>query len=247
MLDLQRFDSRKLNIGCGFDVRPGYINIDLQEFHKPDIVASVMDLGIIPANFADELVASDLLEHIGRQKTLGVLSEWNRVIKVGGKLWLRTTYLPGLLQRMRHEWFGDLASHKALINDCFSTQAYEGDFHFTAFTEKLMRFFIWAAGFEMTNLGVQDEWLFVVEAVKVKDLSFEDHIENIKPDGDFLEVLYRDILFREADGDGIASKIKLLSSGISRLEIVRGFLGSSEREDMMIATAPPFPLIYDRA
>lgn len=244
-LDLDRFGTRKLNIGCGFDVRQGYINVDLQGFHKPDIVASVLDLNMISPNWAEELIASDLLEHIGRSKTLSALCEWNRVLIIGGRMWLRTTYLPGLLKRMSHPWFGDLKSHKALINDAFSTQAYEGDFHFTAFTEKLMRFYVWAAGFEMKSLTVQDEWLFVVEADKVLDYSFADLMNDDLPDQEFVSQLYHRLLYRDADQEGLCGKLDLIASGTSRLAIVRGFLASDEREEKMIERAPTFNLCYD--
>ncbi len=245
--DFDRFTSRKLNIGCGFDVRPGYVNVDLQAFHKPDIVASVLDLSMISPNWAEELVASDLLEHIGRNKTLSALCEWNRVLRTGGRMWLRTTYLPGLLKRMAHPWFGDLKSHKALINDAFSTQAYEGDFHFTAFTEKLMRFYVWAAGFEMKDLSVQDEWLFVVEADKVIDYSFADLMGERITDEDFISQLYQRLLFREPDQEGLNGKLGLISIGKSRLDILRGILGSEEREEKLIERAPSFGLLYDRS
>ena len=31
---------RRLNLGCGFDVRPGYLNVDLHAWHKPDLLAT---------------------------------------------------------------------------------------------------------------------------------------------------------------------------------------------------------------
>lgn len=244
---LDRFDSRKLNIGCGFDIREGFINVDLQDFHKPDIVASVLDLSVFPDCWAEQIVASDLLEHIGRKFTLAALSEWNRVLRVGGKLWLRTSYLPGLLQRMRHDTFGSLQSHKQLINDAYSTQSYEGDYHLTSFTEKLMRFYIWAAGFKMDELAVHDEWLFVVTATKVRDLSFCHASKVIESDAEFVRHLYLEILQREPDDVGLVGKLELIERGASRLDILRGIIGSSEREDLMFAQAPDFQLIYDQA
>ena len=160
-------------------------------------------------------------------------------------MWLRTTYLPGLLKRMSHSWFGDLKSHKALINDAFSTQAYEGDFHFTAFTEKLMRFYVWAAGFEIEKLTVQDEWLFVVEADKVVDYSFSDLMTGDVSDEAFVSQLYHRLLYRNADQEGLCGKLDMIAIGTSRLDILRGFLGSDEREEKLIERAPMFKLVYD--
>lgn len=245
--DLERFKSRKLNIGCGFDLRPGYINIDLQSFHRPDIVAGVLDLSVVPSNWAEEIIASDLLEHIGRRQTCHALLEWNRVLSPGGRLYVRTTYLPGLLKRITYDWFGSIETHKQLINDLFSTQAYEGDYHFTAFTEKLMRFYMWACGFEIGALDIQDNWLFVVHATKAVDYSYADLVATTASDRDFVLGLYREVLRREPDDEGLAGKLALLEAGESRLGILRGIVGSVEREDMMVASAPEFELTFDPA
>ena len=34
-------DLVRLNLGCGYDVRPGWLNIDLYQRHGPDVVAVV--------------------------------------------------------------------------------------------------------------------------------------------------------------------------------------------------------------
>ena len=243
---LEAFGTRKLNVGCGFDIKPDYINIDLQAFHKPDIVANITDLPMIPSNWAEEMLASDVLEHIGRRQTSTALLEWNRVLATNGTLRVRTMYLPGLLRWMTKDWFGDLRSHMGLINAAYSTQIYEGDYHTTAFTEKLMRFYIWACGFEMINLGLMDEWLFVVEARKVVDYSFEHLMAATVPDEVFVADLYRRVLFREPDADGFEGKMDLLRKNETRRTILRGFLGSDERLDVMIDRAPAFPLVYDK-
>ena len=243
-IDLAGFGTRKLNVGCGFDVRPGYVNIDLQAFHKPDIVADIVDIPMIPSNWAEELVASDVLEHIGRRQTSTALFEWNRVLRHEGVLRIRTMYLPGLLRWMTKDWFGDVRSHMGLINAAYSTQLYEGDYHTTSFTEKLMRFYVWACGFEMIDLSLQDEWLFVVEARKTTDYSFEDLIASA-PDEEFVGTLYRKLLMREPDDDGFEGKLRSLRGGDSRRTILRGFLGSDERLEAMIDRAPNFDLVFD--
>lgn len=39
---------RRLNVGCGFDIRPDYINVDMNDFHSPDVVADIVDLDGFP-------------------------------------------------------------------------------------------------------------------------------------------------------------------------------------------------------
>jgi len=55
---------RKLNLGCGFDLREGYVNVDFQDFHKPDVVADVRDHGHAPVWLVEEIIARDVLEHL---------------------------------------------------------------------------------------------------------------------------------------------------------------------------------------
>ncbi len=132
----------------------------------------------------------------------------------------------------------------ALINAAYSTQLYEGDYHTTSFTEKLMRFYVWACGFEMVDLSLQDEWLFVVEARKTTDYSFEDLIASAS-DEEFAVKLYYELLMRAPDEEGMQGKLRMLRSGESRRSILRGFLGSEERLEIMIDRAPKFDLVFD--
>ena len=238
---------RKLNVGCGFDKREGYVNVDLQPFHEPDLVADVLDLHMVPSNWAEELLAFDVIEHFKRLQTIEGLLEWNRVLKPGGVLRLSTTYLTGLMHRITYDWFGSIASHKELILNLFSSQAYDGDFHLTAFTEKLMRYYLWSGGYEIDTIRIKDNWLFDVIAVKAVDYSFADLME-IRADDVYVTELYRRILKREPDASGLSEKLAALTSGAqTRAATRKGFLHSSEREELMTARAPAFELLFDSA
>ena len=81
----------KLNLGCGFDKREGYINIDGIEDFSPD---EVWDLSAIPMPFVCEgevleIVAQDILEHFDPIKARDVLQYWVKLLKPGGVLRLQ--------------------------------------------------------------------------------------------------------------------------------------------------------------
>ncbi len=57
---------RRINIGCGYDVRPGWLNVDSVARHGPDLIADATDLSMLPNGHFDEVVANDVLEHIER-------------------------------------------------------------------------------------------------------------------------------------------------------------------------------------
>lgn len=89
---------KKLNLGCGFDKREGYLNIDLHQMHKPDIVADVLHLHHLPTAHYTEIVAQDLLEHLPRTATKRALLHWASLLQMGGTLHLRVPNILGVAQ-----------------------------------------------------------------------------------------------------------------------------------------------------
>jgi SAM-dependent methyltransferase len=92
--------ARKLNLGCGLDVRPasdGWVNMDALALH-PDIVRHDMihKPWPFPDDHFDAVLASNVLEHVpliyadhgGWQRDViyDVMEEIHRVLKPGGKL-----------------------------------------------------------------------------------------------------------------------------------------------------------------
>ncbi len=148
---------RKLNLGCGFDLREGYLNVDLQDFHRPDLVADVRDLSMLPSDSFDEVVAMDVLEHLPRSDTARALAEWNRVLRVGGLLRLETSDITACGRYLiEHD---TATEHDGLLARLFGTQGYTGDFHLAGFTDLSLAQVLHDAGFHRTVVGTKDGWL----------------------------------------------------------------------------------------
>ena len=72
-VDLRLFD--RINVGCGYDKRPGYLNIDVDPAARPNLLVVGDDTSAVPRDHFVEVFAKDVLEHIPRAKTMDALLE----------------------------------------------------------------------------------------------------------------------------------------------------------------------------
>ncbi len=204
--DPARFPKR-LNLGCGNDRRPGYLNVDLHGWQNPDLVADVRDLQMLPADYYEEIVAQDVLEHLPRTDTKRVLAHWNRLLAMGGKLVLRVPDPIGLASLLKRPDCQSIAKQEELIQCLFGTQAYSGDFHLTAFTRPILEHYLAVTGYAVVEIKAHDGWLYDVvarknaQAVASADDEFGDLV-TVARDEDFVRECYRRILQREPDEAG---------------------------------------------
>ncbi|WCB92237.1 hypothetical protein DSM104299_00927 [Baekduia alba] len=234
MFDPEQWPDR-LNLGCGWDHREGYLNVDLNDFHKPDLVADVTDLPMLPSGRYREIIAQDLLEHLPRTKTPAVLAEWNRLLAVGGTVSIRVPSLVDVVKLFSKPENQGSARQELLVQCVFGTQAYNGDFHYASFTEPLLTHYLEQEGFEVASLAIKDEWLFDVDAVKVRDSDYVEHwapYEELlasKDTLDFLTRAYHQLLGRDPDAEGITHFAAELESGrMGFREVIDALRGSPE-------------------
>ena len=154
----------RLNLGCGYDKREGYLNVDFMEFHEPDLVADVRRLSMLPSDRYVEIIAIDCLEHLPRPETDLSLQEWARLLAPAGVLRIRTSNVLGLARLLAASTSVD--THRVLIQSLFGTQAYPGDFHVTGFTEITLMDHLVRAGLTRIVLQGRDGWLFDAEGSK---------------------------------------------------------------------------------
>jgi SAM-dependent methyltransferase len=84
----------KINLGCGRDVKEGWINIDIEEGPRIDVVHDLNLVKIEPLPFpdssVDEIYASHVMEHI--PNLLDLSQELHRVAKPGARMIIRVPY-----------------------------------------------------------------------------------------------------------------------------------------------------------
>ena len=76
----------KLHLGCGTKKMQGYVNIDSVKGVDPDLVHDLTKPFPYKDQSVDEILAEDLLEHFDKYMRILVISEWVRVLKVGGTI-----------------------------------------------------------------------------------------------------------------------------------------------------------------
>jgi predicted SAM-dependent methyltransferase len=76
----------KLYLGSRDYAPAGFLTVDIDDRHNPDIVADVRDLSAIPTGGVEAICASHILEHIAWPDGFKALWEWVRVLEMGGLL-----------------------------------------------------------------------------------------------------------------------------------------------------------------
>ncbi len=85
--------SLAVNVGCGYDHRPGWVNVDAGGACDPDIVAPVEVIDYyFEESSVDLLMARHLLEHLGSYQLKKAIEAIWHVMKPGGEVIVITPY-----------------------------------------------------------------------------------------------------------------------------------------------------------
>lgn len=81
---------RKLNVGCGTDIREGWVNLDNANIPGVDVVHNIEQLPLpFGDNMFDEVECQDILEHIDYPP---VLKDIHRILAPGGVVHIRVPH-----------------------------------------------------------------------------------------------------------------------------------------------------------
>ncbi len=83
---------KKLNLGCGLDIKEGggWINLDVANIPGCDVVYNIENLPLpFPNNHFEEILCNDILEHI---EYTSVLKDLHRVLAPGGIMHIRVPH-----------------------------------------------------------------------------------------------------------------------------------------------------------
>jgi predicted SAM-dependent methyltransferase len=140
---------RTLNIGAGRRVYKTYptpeyecVNVDERTLSGIDYVCDVRKLRFGDEEF-DFVLASDIIEHFPIKEVDNILTEWKRVLKVGGIIEFRLPNLEEIVAdylRRRNE---DRSNGEPICGYfswlIFGGQDYKGNFHYTGYDRRLFK------------------------------------------------------------------------------------------------------------
>lgn len=164
-------DLIKLNLGCGEGKATDCVNVDVNPLVQPDVLHN---LNSFPYPFADSSVAEirafHILEHLA--DPFGAMKEFHRILKPGGKLWLKVPHFSRGLTHAQHEHGFDV-SFPLYFNAAFTKSGYVG-FEFEIKKIKLR----WLAFFHLLKyMGIGPASKFILKILN----SVVSFLANLSP------------------------------------------------------------------
>lgn len=127
---------KTVNVGCGnktfLEYPKGHacLNVDCRDLPNVDIVADIRKLGISD-DAVDYILASDVIEHFPIAETVDVLTEWCRILKVGGVIEFR---LPNIAAICKHYVETNNAKYVSWL--LYGGQDYPTNYHYVGFDKE---------------------------------------------------------------------------------------------------------------
>jgi SAM-dependent methyltransferase len=147
----------KLNLCCGDDVRPDYINIDIRKT-RPNVLVVDLEkdlLSFIPNDSVVEVIARDCIEHVSWRRVEDLLKDIRRVLKCGGKLYVQVPDLEAISKKviLNPDFkYGELEGWKAISYWVYGAQDYQYNFHKAGFTIPTLRKLLEQLGFGIIDI-----------------------------------------------------------------------------------------------
>ena len=115
----------QLHLACGKRYIPGFVHIDIEDFPHIDYRTSIDKLPMFSDGTVDLIYCCHALPYFDRFQVVAVLTEWRRVLKLGGILRLAVSDFEALVHLYRKT--GDLNQILGPLFGRITVQTSEGD------------------------------------------------------------------------------------------------------------------------
>lgn len=131
---------KKLNVGCGNDIRKGWVNLDIAKLAGVDIVHDIQKIPWpIKNNTFDEIECSDILEHVDY---IPILKEMHRIIKKGGILRIKVPHFTSRNNFIdpTHKKMFSIKTFEFFVKDSQFNRDYYFDFSYSKLNKRRITF-----------------------------------------------------------------------------------------------------------
>jgi ubiquinone/menaquinone biosynthesis C-methylase UbiE len=131
---------KKLNLGCGLDIKEGFVNLDSKKLPGVDVVHNIE---CAPLPFNDEefdyILCQDVLEHV---EYIDVLKELHRILKKGGIVEIRAPHFSSVnnFRDPTHKKMFSVFVFEMFVKSTQNIRHYYFDFHFEKCISKKITF-----------------------------------------------------------------------------------------------------------
>lgn len=137
-----------MNLGCGSDVKTGYINGDRYN-HDADVIMNAHE---IPSqtNRVELIEMHHVLEHLSQNDVILTLNECKRVLKPNGFLILSVPDLEACLKLFLKSPYD--VQFGSIIKMIYGSQEHDGMFHKSGYTSRRLKYLIENVGFKILSM-----------------------------------------------------------------------------------------------
>ncbi len=96
--------SKKLHLGCGDIHIDGYCNVDIDCLPTVDVVDNILILHKFGQNYAEQIYACHVLEHLSHMEVPKTLHRWHEVLMPGGELRISVPDIDRIVKVYCNNW-----------------------------------------------------------------------------------------------------------------------------------------------
>lgn len=152
----------RLNLGCGEDVRSGYVNVDLRPLRGIDVIADIRELPFEPNSVA-EIMALDVFEHVSFTESQRVLNHWRDLLMIGGVLYMKAPCLDAILPAFQKAQ--TTFEIEDLVRVLYGNHDYPENSHRNVLQSAVINRQMAEAGLEIQDMKIED-FNIIIRAIK---------------------------------------------------------------------------------
>lgn len=188
-----------INYGCGENKLEGFVNVDIEESTKPDLVCDLRR-GPFPYenDSVDKIYMIHCIEHVEFDKWPLIFNEFYRVLKLGGELLLAYPEFSVCAKYFIDDFRGNREFWRKTL---YGRQLYPGDYHITPMVSIDLAEQLITIGFDNAKFKADPDeefnfWMYAVKgaAPLTRDDTFRNEIFGVEPLLANVTVMNREIL-----------------------------------------------------